>query len=80
MYGYSLTDVINKVTAAPADNFNLINKGQLKPGYDADLTIFKLEKNKEVTLTDSNHNHRQFKQHICPKMVVVMGKTYQIGE
>ncbi|WP_294830843.1 amidohydrolase/deacetylase family metallohydrolase [uncultured Lactobacillus sp.] len=80
MYGYSLSDVINKVTAAPANNFNLINKGQLKPGYDADLTIFELEKNKEVTLTDSNHNQRQFKQHICPKMVVVMGKTYQIGE
>lgn len=79
MYGYSLKDVIDKVTKAPANSFGLVNKGWLCPGYDADLTIFDVIKNTEITLTDSNHNQRTFNQKICPRMSVVMGKAYEIG-
>lgn len=79
MYGFSLTDVIKMVTKAPADNFNLVSKGKLLPGYDADLTIFDLIKNQEIELIDSNKNVRTYNQKICPKLTVVMGKPYDIG-
>lgn len=79
MYGYSLKEVISKVTEKPAASFNLVNKGYLQPGYDADLTIFSLNKNTEITLIDSNQNKRKYNQKICPQMTVVMGKAYQIG-
>ena len=32
------------MTTAPAKIFNLINKGELKQGFDADITIIDLEK------------------------------------
>jgi dihydroorotase len=80
MYGYSLKKVIQMVTEAPAENFNLLTKGKLKPGYDADLTVFNLKKNSQISLKDSNHNSRTFNEKICPKMSVVMGKAYKIGE
>ncbi len=79
-FGYSLKDVVEKVTIAPAANFNLVNKGQIRPGYDADLTVFELVHHEDVMLTDSNKHHKVGKQKICPKMVVVMGKEYEIGE
>lgn len=80
MYGYSLDEVIDKVTIAPADNFNLVTKGRLAPGYDADITIFDLKENSPITLIDSNHNKREFNKQIRPEMVVVMGKVYEIGD
>ncbi|MEK6917259.1 MAG: dihydroorotase family protein, partial [Nanoarchaeota archaeon] len=35
---------LEKMTTAPAKIFNLINKGELKQGFDADITIIDLEK------------------------------------
>lgn len=80
MYGYSLEEVINKVTEVPANNFSLVNKGKLLPGYDADITVFALKEDTEITLTDSNHNDRIGKKQICPKWSIVMGQDYEIGE
>lgn len=80
MFGYSLKEVIDRVTVAPADNFNLVEKGKIQPGYDADLTVFDLKKNTEIVLTDSNGNNRTFNQKICPRISIVMGKAYEIGE
>ena len=37
--GYSLEDIIDKVTKNAADAISLKNKGLIKEGYDADLTI-----------------------------------------
>lgn len=79
MYGFSLSQVIKMVTVAPADNFNLVTKGHIKPGFDADLTIFKIE-NKTIELVDSNMNKRKFDKRICPTMAVVMGNIYDLGE
>lgn len=79
MYGYSLNKVIQMVTEAPADNFNLVSKGHLAPGYDADLTIFKVN-DENVELVDSNHNKRHFNKNIVPIMTVVMGNVYDLGE
>lgn len=75
--GLSLGEVVKKVTEAPANSFNLVTKGKLKPGYDADITIFDLE-NKEKELIDSNNNTKKTSTVIKPKSVVVMGKYYKI--
>lgn len=39
----SLTDAIRKMTLLPAQNFGLKERGELKPGYFADLTLFDFE-------------------------------------
>ncbi|WP_028273442.1 amidohydrolase/deacetylase family metallohydrolase [Atopococcus tabaci] len=75
--GYSWEEIIEKVTAAPAANFRLENKGQLKKGYDADLTIFTIEE-KEKDLVDSDGNHRQTKEKIQPLKAIVGGNIYEV--
>jgi dihydroorotase/N-acyl-D-amino-acid deacylase len=40
----SLPDAIHKVTGSPAARFSIKSRGQLRPGYFADLTIFDPEK------------------------------------
>jgi N-acyl-D-aspartate/D-glutamate deacylase len=37
----SMPEAINKITAMPAEKFNLSNRGWIKEGYVADLTVFK---------------------------------------
>ena len=36
----SLQDAIHKVTGKPAERFGIFNRGLLKPGYFADITVF----------------------------------------
>lgn len=74
--GYLLTDVINQVTIASAKQFNLENKGALKVGYDADLTIFEVKVGEKV-LMDSNGQTRQAKQLIKPVKTIVGGIQYE---
>ncbi|WEV43600.1 amidohydrolase/deacetylase family metallohydrolase [Lactobacillus sp. ESL0684] len=80
MYGFSLSKVVSMVTEAPAKTFNLVTKGKLEEGYDADLTVFELKKNVANKLVDSNQNERIYDKKICPQLCVVMGKAYEIGE
>ncbi len=63
--GYSWEEIIEKVTAVPARNFHLKNKGQLAVNYDADLTIFEIVEN-EKELKDSNGFTRIAKEQILP--------------
>lgn len=73
--GYSWEEIIEKVTVVPAENFHLENKGQLKEGFDADITIFSIEKS-EKTLTDSNGNQRTTKECIRPRKTIIGGIVY----
>lgn len=75
--GYTWEEIIERVTAAPAANFNLTNKGQLKAGFDADITLFAFADG-EKTLTDSNGNTRTTSQMIQPVATIVGGKIYDI--
>lgn len=36
----SMIEALRKMTKAPADRLRLFNKGQIKVGYDADITVF----------------------------------------
>lgn len=73
--GYSWEEILTKVTATPAENFHLTTKGQLQPGFDADITIFELvDEDKE--LTDSNGFTRITHQQIKPIKTIIGGVIY----
>ena len=77
--GYSLEDIIDKVTKNAADAISLKNKGLIKEGYDADLTIFDVV-NEEKELQDSLNKSVITSTSIKPRAVVVNGEYLNIGK
>ncbi|MBP1042068.1 amidohydrolase/deacetylase family metallohydrolase [Vagococcus sp. BWB3-3] len=75
--GYQLPDLIDKVTAKPAEFFHLSKKGQLAPGFDGDLTVFSVEE-QDKELTDSNGNQRVTHTQIKPQQTIVGGIVYDV--
>lgn len=73
--GYSWQEIIEKITTAPADNFNLSTKGKLEVGYDADITVFELV-SEEKELTDSNGFTRNTNEQIKPVKTIIGGQVY----
>lgn len=73
--GYSWEEIIEMSTSVPAENFRLKNKGYLKAGYDADLTIFDIESGEKV-LTDSHGERRIGTELIKPVMTIIGGTKY----
>lgn len=73
--GYSWEEILDKVTAVPAKYFYLERKGQLKAGYDADLTIFDLAEGEKI-LTDSNGFTRTATELIKPVKTIIGGTIY----
>ncbi|MEI5994595.1 amidohydrolase/deacetylase family metallohydrolase [Candidatus Enterococcus mansonii] len=73
--GYEWAEIIDKVTVAPAENFHFKTKGQLKEGYDGDITIFQIEAGQK-TLTDSNGFTREAKEVIKPVKTIIGGIVY----
>lgn len=49
----TITQAIEKITSMPADRFNLKGKGRLSIGADADITIFNLEKIRDMANYES---------------------------
>jgi dihydroorotase len=73
--GYSWQEILTKVTTVPAQTFRLTAKGQLQPGYDADITIFELI-NGDKEMTDSNGVTRTIHQQIKPIKTIIGGIVY----
>lgn len=73
--GYSWEEIIEKITVAPAENFRLTTKGQVKVGFDADFTIFEISEGEKV-LTDSNGNQQTATELITPVKTIIGGKIY----
>ncbi|MGX7245320.1 amidohydrolase/deacetylase family metallohydrolase [Enterococcus quebecensis] len=73
--GYEWAEIIEKVTAVPAETFHFSTKGQLKEGYDGDITIFNIETGQK-TLTDSNGFTREAKELIKPVKTIIGGIVY----
>lgn len=63
--GLPLSRVVEAVSTNPARAFNLPGKGNLLPGYDADLTVVDLGKTQTVTaeLCQSGQDHCPFAGH-----------------
>lgn len=74
--GYTLPDVIKRVTEIPAQLINKPRLGQLTKGAIADLTFFTVE-NEETTLVDSLGQKLIAPVHIKP-YAVVLGGQYHI--
>jgi dihydroorotase len=73
--GYEWPEIIEKVTVEPAENFHFTTKGQVKEGYDGDLTIFTIEAGQK-TLTDSNGFTREATEIIKPVKTIIGGVVY----
>lgn len=75
LVGYSWPEIIQRITTVPAKNFHLQTKGQLKAGFDGDLTIFEI-RNKEQELVDSNGYKRTTHEVIQPVKTIIGGVIY----
>jgi dihydroorotase len=66
--GLSLAEVIDRVTSIPAKALSLSDRfGALKPGFPADITVFRLEQGK-FELADTSRNIRTADTRIVPVM------------
>uniref|UniRef100_UPI0028A11D4C amidohydrolase/deacetylase family metallohydrolase n=1 Tax=Pantoea vagans TaxID=470934 RepID=UPI0028A11D4C len=70
--GMTLPQVINCVTVNAATGLRLLRKGQLKVGYDADLTIFSV-KEETRPFIDSEGEEVTGEKHLVPLAAVVAG-------
>lgn len=48
----TLKDVVEKTSTNPAKIFNMKNKGEIKPGYDADFTIVDMKKSGKIDVDE----------------------------
>ena len=76
--GYSLEQVIHRVTQTPAKALRLGNKGELTVGYDADITLFKVTDDRSKQLIDSNQETVKTSVQIQPTAAIIAGKVYEI--
>lgn len=51
----SLEEAIRRMTSLPAQKFNLVHKGLLKPGMDADVLVFDPEKVQDRSVYENPH-------------------------
>ena len=72
----TLADAIHRMTQFPADNLNLKLRGQLKPGYYADLAIFDLAKVQDHASYEAPHKYSTGMVHVFVngKQVLAHGK------
>lgn len=75
--GFTLKQVIDCVTEKAATLLNIENKGFIKDGFDADLTIFDI-KNEKMTLTDADGAVRETSKRIVPVTTIIAGQIYHI--
>lgn len=73
--GMSLPQVIDCVTRHAAQAVRLKNKGQLAPGYDADLTLFTV-KRQPLTLVDAENDTLQAERDLVPLAAIRAGQGY----
>ncbi len=78
--GYSLEQVIHRVTKAPAKALRLSRKGNLSVGFDADITIFQVTDDADKQLIDSNQETVKTSVQIKPTAAVIAGKVYEIAK
>ena len=74
--GLSLEDCVDKVTKEPAKALSLPDTGEIKTGYKADFTIFKLVDD-FTELTDSVDKTVRQKPYIKGKYSIVGGNIYE---
>lgn len=71
--GFSAEQILRCVTEKAADLLALPAKGYLKPGFDADITLFEL-KEERTELTDADGEKRIGIQRFIPVAAIIKGK------
>ncbi|MGC7890726.1 amidohydrolase/deacetylase family metallohydrolase [Vibrio anguillarum] len=71
--GLSHEQIIERVTSQAAQALRLAKKGHLIAGYDADLTLYTINK-ASVNYTDTHHQHRTGQQRFTPLAAIIDGK------
>ncbi|MGG4663530.1 amidohydrolase/deacetylase family metallohydrolase [Providencia vermicola] len=71
--GFSAEQVLRCVTEKAANFLSLPAKGYLRPGFDADITLFDL-KEEQTELTDAEGEHRVGTHRFVPIAAIVGGK------
>lgn len=74
--GLDIGKCILGVTYLPAKHFGLDKMGSIKVGYKADLTLFKINKNKK-TYVDSDNNILQCSKNIESYMIIKNGEIIE---
>lgn len=77
--GVSHENIIEKITSKPADIYNLNDRGRIKIGLKADLTIYEIV-NKDTKLIDSDGMELEADKSFEVKYVIKSGKLIQIGD
>jgi len=72
--GFSAEQILRCVTEKAADLLSLPAKGYLKPGFDADITLFNL-KEESTELTDAEGEQRIGTHRFIPVAAIVGGKS-----
>lgn len=71
--GFSAEQILRCVTEKAANFLSLPAKGYLRPGFDADITLFDL-KEEQTELTDAEGEHRVGTHRFVPIAAIVGGK------
>lgn len=71
--GFSAEQILRCVTEKAASFLSLPAKGYLRPGFDADITLFDL-KEEQTELTDAEGEHRVGTHRFVPLAAIVGGK------
>lgn len=76
--GFTLPEVIERVTAAPARALSLTDAaGSLRVGAPADITVFRVEDG-EFVLSDTSKGKRTAKRRIVPRLTFKNGVRYEV--
>ncbi|HEY8444870.1 MAG TPA: amidohydrolase family protein, partial [Bacilli bacterium] len=73
---FNLEDTIHKMTGATADRFKIPNRGYIKEGYAADITIFNFDEI-SVNKEDPGETPKGIKYVIVNGQVVLANNEYQ---
>ncbi|WP_192458878.1 amidohydrolase/deacetylase family metallohydrolase [Musicola keenii] len=77
--GMTLPQVIDRVTCNAAQGLHLQRRGRLSPGFDADLTLFRLREG-DVPLADSDNVLLQGNRTLIPLAAMVAGRWFMTDE
>ena len=68
----SLTEAIRRLTSLPATRLRLQSRGQIRPGYFADLVMFDAARINDLATYDSPHQYAEGVQHVIVNGTVAL--------
>lgn len=75
----SLAQAIRKLTKLPADNLRLVKRGQLKPGYFADIAVFNPALVRDRATYDQPHQYSEGMVHVLVNGIQVLAEGESTG-